>query len=227
MSGFDDGFLPFSSSTPHSSPGGPRGGSVSGGSHFKPKRGKSNRQDNWKQFGEHMQRMEGGQDSGPSSHMGYGKAPQPSPQQSYFYSSQNSPRQNFRGGPPRGGFRGFGGPSPNFRGHRGGFRPHRGFHSPNYRGHRGRGHSFSGHNSNQARDQSSDDNRGFSSSGYFHPSMLEDPWAKLQEMKDQSKSSQAESESAHEENDDVKMSDSLIPQVRHPDLRFIILPKNF
>ena len=34
--------------------------------------------------------------------------------------------------------------------------------------------------------------------------MLEDPWAKLQEMKDQSKSSQAESESAHEENDDVK-----------------------
>ena len=72
LSGGDNGFISFSSSTPRQSEG--RG--FSGGRNFNPRRGKRNRQSNWERFGEFNQ--------GP---------PQ---QQQYFYSNRGSPG-GFRG----------------------------------------------------------------------------------------------------------------------------------
>lgn len=137
---------------------------------FQPKRGKQNRQDNWRRFGafEQQRQQRGGGGMLPVQG-GY------SPQTSNFANSTPnwSQQGQWNGSPYRG--RGSGGFTPrgrgggnftprgrggNFtpRGRDGGFSP-RGNFTP--RGGRGGGHQD---NSNRS---------------YFHPSMLEDPWSQL------------------------------------------------
>ena len=79
--------------------------------------------------------------------------------------------------------------------------------SGSFRGNRSRGRSnnrnmFSYHSKNEG---------SWSESGYFHPSMLEDPWENL--VKDKSDNITMNKTISTEELSCVKMSDSLIPQV--------------
>ena len=124
---------------------------------FKPKRGKQNRQDNWRQFGRFEDRQ----------HQSQPNTPQNS---SYFYSSTpnwtQSPR-GWRGSP--GGFRG----SPGgFRGSPGGFRGQRGNHfTPQGHFNQRRGSGRPNHHQQNG--------------SYFHPSMIEDPWKDLMPTENQ------------------------------------------
>jgi len=201
-----DGFLAFSSSTPRGSPsgGGPRG--------FRPKWGKANRQDNWRRFGQYndqeQQRMNM---SAPNEMM----SPLPGGRGFGHRGFRGSPHQqfspNFRGGRGnspnfRGGFRGRGGgpPPPPFM-----MQGHPGFrgHSPNYRGgrpgggHRGRGGGRF--------DQTSESD----GQGYFHPSMLEDPWARLEQQRASTSFTRPEKATNDGEEAGKQLSDSMIPQV--------------
>jgi len=165
---------------------------------FKPQRGKANRQANWQRFGQ----FERGGGNGNRARF---NSPQPNRgsqnNSPHFYSTPNwteGPSQrgwrgspgNFRGGSggrggftPRGDFGGRGGFTP--RGDSGG----RGSFTP--RGHGG-GRQNRGNNSNN-------------SGSYFHPSMLEDPWASLYQRD--------KYEHGDDVNADTSLSDSLMPQV--------------
>ena len=125
------------------------------GKNFKPKWGKKNRQDNWNRFGNSFQ-QEGGTGESPVSH-GHG-----------HYRGRGGGGWNGRGrGHHGGGWQG-GGYQP--RGGRGG----RGFNN-SWHGGGGGGGRFN-NSYNQNRSHNSQDN----GEGYFHPAMLEDPWAELE-----------------------------------------------
>lgn len=161
------------------------------GKNFKPKWGKRNRQDNWNRFGQHT--------SGP------GESPVSHGHQRGGWQAGG------RGGGWRGGhqFRGGGG--------RGGFRGRGGNFNNSWHG---------GSNHNQSQNRSFNHNNSFqqgyqnqdNSEGYFHPGMLEDPWAELEKKYngagniDASYSGNWEDwESNHEQHS--SMSESLIAQV--------------
>ena len=148
---------------------------------------------------------------------------------------RGSPHQqfspNFRGGRGnspnfRGGFRGRGGgpPPPPFM-----MQGHPGFrgHSPNYRGgrpgggHMGRGRGRSDQVEIKAdcsllsnlidifRQTSESDGQ-----GYFHPSMLEDPWARLEQQRASTSFTRPEKATNDGEQAGKQLSDSMIPQVQ-------------
>lgn len=232
-----DDFLAFSStSTPAKG--------YTDNTNFKPKRGKSNRMGNWERFGEANQqyspyRSQWGQEGdGRYKHRGTFNFPgSPNPN---GFSAVATPHQRFQHGGrqpfhrstprsepgPRGGanYRGapgfFGTPTQGNFNH---FQNIRSRH--NFRGsHSQRGNEWRGNN-RERYSRSSD-----SGTGYFHPSMLEDPWADLRRNKQSistfssstssSKIASSSSEILHE-----SMSDSMIPQVgdtifeRNEDLR--------
>ena len=132
---------------------------------FKPKRGKQNRQDNWRQFGRFEDRSQNR--SQPST-------PQNS---SYFYSSTPNWTQSPS---PRGWPGGFRGSPGGFRGSPGGFRGQPG----GFRGQRGNHFSPQGH-FNQRRGGRPNHHQQNSSGSYFHPSMIEDPWKDLMPAENQ------------------------------------------
>jgi len=151
---------------------------------FKPRRGKQNRQDNWNRFGQ----FERG-----------GNRPRFSSPQPNRGSHNNSPHfnstPNWTQGPSQRGWRG----SPNtFRN----FTPRGGGGSGGGRGFTPRDRGGSGGGGRGGRGNFSND-----SGSYFHPSMIEDPWADLIRQRDRN---------AHidsELNADTSLSDSLRPQV--------------
>ena len=120
--------------------------------HFIPKRGKKNRNDNWSRFGQYIN----------------GEA---------YKNESNEPYSNN----PRGG---------SFNRVRGGFRHSRGYNSNSGRGrNQGRGHPYQqwtpqNHHWNNEHHhyQANSYNKGSydNSGGYFHPSMLRDPWEHLE-----------------------------------------------
>ena len=130
---------------------------------------------------------------------------------------QNSPNfHSGRGNSPhfRGGFRGRGG-GGDWRGHPGfrGQSPNPGFrgrggggdwgHSPNFRG--GRGGGGGGHRGGGR--------GGFGGSeSYFHPSMLEDPWARLERQRGGASFSSISDREGDGEKAAKQLSDSMIPQ---------------
>ena len=134
---------------------------------------------------------------------------------------QNAYRPFHRGTPrsepgPRGGnsYRGapgfFGTPQQSnynqFQGRGGRYNSNPNSDRRNFRGNRGRGRPF---NSSKSFDYHSKNEEPWSESGYFHPSMLENPWSDL-EVNTNTDSSKAPSSA---DVSSVKLSDSMIPQV--------------
>eukprot|EP00092_Neocalanus_flemingeri_P051894 GFUD01060480.1.p1 GENE.GFUD01060480.1~~GFUD01060480.1.p1 ORF type:complete len:232 (+),score=83.88 GFUD01060480.1:67-762(+) len=161
---------------------------------FKPKWGKKNRNENWKRFGNSLNEGGGGSTvSTPSS-----------------YSSGNQYQQQ------GGNYQQSGG-----RWNRGGAVGHRG--RGGYRGHDGRGYSRGGQNQSRGgQNQWSSGSGGYGNinkeEGYFHPSMLRDPWEELEREMGQTKQNLSEQSdwdvSLTVGGDRGKvLSDSLIPQV--------------
>ena len=145
-------------------------------------------------------------------------APHHSPHSDYH---QNAYRPFHRGTPrsepgPRGGnsYRGapgfFGTPQQSnynqFQGRGGRYNSNPNSDRRNFRGNRGRGRPF---NSSKSFDYHSKNEELWSESGYFHPSMLENPWSDL-EVNTNTNSSKAPSSA---DVSSVKLSDSMIPQV--------------
>lgn len=188
---------------------------------FKPQRGKVNRQSNWQRFGEFESGQRGGgrgnrpQFYSPQSN---GGSQNPSQNNSQHFPLQfhnstpnwtQGPSQrgwrgspgNFRGFTPRGGSGGGFTPrggSGGYQNNQSGFTPRggsggsRGF-TPRGGGGSGGGCGNRGNNSN-------------SGSSYFHPSMIEDPWAGLYQK-------DSKIEQNYDMNADTSLSDSLMPQV--------------
>ena len=134
---------------------------------------------------------------------------------------QNAYRPFHRGTPrsepgPRGGnsYRGapgfFGTPQQSnynqFQGRGGRYNSNPNSDRRNFRGNRGRGRPF---NSSKSFDYHSKNEEPWSESGYFHPSMLENPWSDL-EVNTNTDTSKAPSSA---DVSSVKLSDSMIPQV--------------
>lgn len=188
---------------------------------FKPQRGKVNRQSNWQRFGEFESGQRGGgrgnrpQFYSPQSNGGSQNPSQNNSQhfpQQFHNSTPNwtqGPSQrgwrgspgNFRGFTPRGGSGGGFTPrggSGGYQNNQSGFTPRggsggsRGF-TPRGGGGSGGGCGNRGNNSN-------------SGSSYFHPSMIEDPWAGLYQK-------DSKIEQNYDMNADTSLSDSLMPQV--------------
>jgi len=190
---------------------------------FKPQRGKVNRQSNWQRFGEFESGQRGGgrgnrpQFYSPQNNRGSQNPSQNNSQhfpQQFHNSTPNwtqGPSQrgwrgspgNFRGFTPRGGSGGGFTPrggSGGYQNNQSGFTPRgsgggRGF-TPRGGGGSGGGRGNRGNNSN-------------SGSSYFHPSMIEDPWAGLYKNSDQN----YKNEKSYDMNADTSLSDSLMPQV--------------
>ena len=128
------------------------------GKNFKPKWGKKNRQDNWNRFGNSFH-QEGETGDSPVSH-GHG-----------HYRGRGGVGWNGRGrGHHGGGWQGGG--YHNRGGGRGGGR---GFNN-SWHGGGGGGRGRFNNSFNQNRSHKAQD----SGEGYFHPAMLEDPWAELE-----------------------------------------------
>ena len=161
------------------------------GNNFKPKWGKRNRQDNWNRFGNSFNQGES-----PVSH-GQG------------YNRGGGGWQGHRGRGWRGGHGGRGG----FRGHGGGGGGG-GFNNSWHGGQGGGGNGFN--NSNYGQNQSYNQNQSHhqhdnNSQGYFHPAMLEDPWAELEKYYNgDTKTTDKTWNTASQEN---SMSESMIAQV--------------
>eukprot|EP00092_Neocalanus_flemingeri_P051895 GFUD01060481.1.p1 GENE.GFUD01060481.1~~GFUD01060481.1.p1 ORF type:complete len:231 (+),score=84.07 GFUD01060481.1:67-759(+) len=167
---------------------------------FKPKWGKKNRNENWKRFGNSLNEGEGG--TTPSS---YSSGNQYQQQGGNHYQQHGGNYQQSGGRWNRGGAVG---------GHRG-----RG----GYRGHDGRGYSRGGQNQSRGgQNQWSSGSGGYGNinkeEGYFHPSMLRDPWEELEREMGQTKQNLSEQSdwdvSLTVGGDRGKvLSESLIPQV--------------
>ena len=179
---------------------------------FKPKWGKKNRQDNWNRFGQSLgdeERNSGGNFNNPGTHP-------------YQHNNQHRGGGRWNSGGFRGGFRGSygynngGGGEGGYRGGGGGFRGGGGRYN-SWGGSRGMNNSWQGQNRNQS---SPGGNGGQEGNGYFHPSMLRDPWEELEREQGNLQQSQAHQQSDYDDTLDESgaenhrvLSDSMIPQV--------------